>query len=78
MPDLPRLKIKLPSSTVAEEICDLEQAKYRFNWGHEPFLILVENETVFSYDDLVKLAQQDRFKSKEFLTVELQPFLAGG
>ncbi len=78
MSKTPQLRIKLPCSTVPEEICDLEQAERRFNWGHESFLILVENEIVSSYDELVRLSQQDRFKSKEFLTVELQPFLAGG
>lgn len=78
MPKLPKLRIKPSSPTVAEDIFDFEQARYRFNWGHEPFLIVVENQPVSSYEDLMELVQQDRFKEKEFLEVELQPLLAGG
>ena len=76
--NLPKLKIKLPSPNVAEDICDLNEAKYRFNWGHEPFLILVEKQPVASYEELMKLVKLNRFKDKEFLEVELQPLLAGG
>jgi hypothetical protein len=78
MNTLPKLKIKLPSQNEARDICSLEQAKYRFNWGHEPFLIVVEGQLVNSFDDLMELAKQDRFKGREFLEVEIQPLLAGG
>ena len=76
--DLPKLRIKLPSPNAAEDICDLQEAKYRFNWGHEPFLILVEKQPVSSYEELIEFAKLNRFKDREFLEVELQPFLAGG
>jgi hypothetical protein len=78
MNTLPKLKIKLPSQNEAQDICSLEQAKYRFNWGHEPFLIVVEGQLVNSFDDLMELTKQDRFKGREFLEVEIQPLLAGG
>ena len=78
MPKLPKLRIKPPPPNVAEDIFDFEQARYRFNWGHEPFLILVEGQPVASYEELGELAKQDRFREKEFLEVELQPLLAGG
>jgi len=74
----PKLRIKLPSPSAAEDICDLQEAKYRFNWGHEPFLILVEKQPVSSYEELIKFAKLNRFKDREYLEVELQPFLAGG
>lgn len=76
--DLPKLRIKLPSPNAAEDICDLQEAKYRFNWGHEPFLILVEKQPVSSYEELIEFAKLNRFKDREYLEVELQPFLAGG
>ncbi len=76
--NLPRLRIKLPSPNGAEDICDLQEAKHRFNWGHEPFLILVEKQPIASYEELIELVQLNRFKDKEFLEVELQPLLAGG
>ena len=75
---LPKLKIKIPSPNVAEDICDFREAQYRFNWGHEPFLILVEKQPISSYEELIELAKLDRFKDREFLKVELQPLLAGG
>ncbi len=78
MPKLPRLRIKTPSPGAHEDIFDLEQAQYRFNWGHEPFLIVVEGQPVSSYEELSRLVQQDRFRGKEFLEVQLHPLLAGG
>jgi hypothetical protein len=75
---LPKLKIRLPSPNGAEDICDLQEAKYRFNWGHEPFLILVEKKPIASYEELMEFVKMNRFKDREFLEVELQPLLAGG
>jgi hypothetical protein len=74
----PKLKIKLPSQTVAGEICTLEQIAYRFHWGNEPFLIVVEGEAISTYEQLKELAQQDRFKDKEYLEVEVKNILVGG
>ena len=76
--DLPKLRIKLPSPNAAEDICNLQEAKYRFNWGHEPFLILVEKQPVSSYEELIEFVKLNRFEDREFLEVELQPLLAGG
>jgi hypothetical protein len=76
--DLPKLRIKLPSPNAAEDICNLQEAKYRFNWGHEPFLILVEKQPVSSYAELIEFVKLNRFEDREFLEVELQPLLAGG
>ena len=76
--NLPKLRIKLPSPNAAEDICDLQEAKHRFNWGHEPFLILVEKKPIASYEELMEFVKLNRFKDREFLEVELQPLLAGG
>ena len=78
MSRVPKLKIKQPSQEVAEEICTLEQMEYRFNWGHERFLILVEGQAIVSYEELQELAAQDLFKDKEFLEVEVKNILVGG
>ena len=74
----PKLRIKLPAPNGAEDVCDLQEAKYRFNWGHEPFLILVEKQSIASYEELMELVKLNQFKDREFLEVELQPLLAGG
>ena len=78
MDTLPKLRIKLPSQNEARDICNLEQAKYRFNWGHEPFLILVEKQPISSYEELIEFVERNSLKDREFLEVELQPLLAGG
>ena len=75
---LPKLRIKLPSPNAAEDVFDLEEAKHRFNWGHEPFLILVEKQPISSYDELIEFVKRNSFKDRAFLEVELQPLLAGG
>lgn len=78
MSSLPKLRIKLPSQKVAEEVCSLEQMKFRFDWGHEPLLILVEGQAIGSYEQLEELVQQDVFKDKEFLEVDVRNILVGG
>ena len=75
---LPKLRIKHPSQNEIQDICSLEQAKYRFNWGREFFIVAVEGQVVNSYEELLSFAKQDRLKGKEFLEVELEPLLAGG
>lgn len=74
----PKLKIKLPHNDHAQEICTIEEAEYRFNWGHEPFLITVEGKAISSYEELIELVKDDRLRGKDFLTIEIQPLLAGG
>jgi len=78
MTALPKLRIRFPSANTAPEICNLEEAQYRFNWGIEPFLIAVEGQFINSFEDLIELTKQDLFKSREFLEVELFPWLDGG
>jgi hypothetical protein len=75
---LPKLRIRLPSDHEAQDVCGVEEARYRFNWGRDPFLVVVEGQVVRSFEELLDLASQDRFTVKEFLEVEIQPLLAGG
>jgi hypothetical protein len=74
----PKLRIKLPSPDTVEDICDLQEARHRFNWGHEPFLILVEKQPISSYEELIEFVERNPSKDREYLEVELQPLLAGG
>jgi|OpeIllAssembly_1097287.scaffolds.fasta_scaffold495220_2 hypothetical protein len=75
---LPKLRIKLPSDHEAQDVYSVEEARYRFNWGRDPFLVVVEGQCVRSFEELIDLASQDRFTGREFLEVEIQPLLAGG
>jgi len=73
-----KFRIKLPSQELAGETCSLEEMKHRFNWGHERFLIVVEGESVTSYEDLENLANEPRFKDREFLEVNILNVQVGG
>jgi len=75
---LPKLRVKLPSDHQAQDVCSVEEARYRFNWGRDPFLVVVEGHHVRSFEELRDLAGQERFKGREFLEVEIHPLLAGG
>ena len=80
MSKLPKLKLKMTDGH--EEIHDLEEAKniypdWRFNHGFET-TVLVEGQAVNSYEELVQLATQDKYKDKKFLEVVLLSFIGGG
>jgi len=74
---LPKLKVKFPCGYPTEDICDLEQAKYRFDYGGE-LLIIVEGRVIGSYEELAQIASQTQYADKEFLEVVLVPLLQGG
>ena len=62
---------------MAEEIRDFEQGKYLpFNTEH--MWIIVENQVITSYEDLVRLAADSRYKDKEFLEVRYVDIIIGG
>ncbi len=75
---LPKLRIRLPSNHEAQDVYRVEEARYRFNWGRDPFLVVVEGQRVRSFEELRDLAGQDRFKGRKFIEVEVPPRLAGG
>ena len=78
MSKLPKLKVQsLFGSGNEPDICDLEQAKNRFDYGSET-IVLVEGQVVNSQEELIELASQDQYKDKEFLEVVLLPFIIGG
>ena len=76
MTKLPKLKVKGLGWDVSKEICDFEQAKY-FPFGHD-VVIVVEGQVIRSYDDIIQLVAQDRYKDKEFLEVMFLPIIVGG
>ena len=76
MSKLPKLKLIMPHRQQAEEIRDFEEAeKFLSNWG---MLVVVEGQVINSYQELIKLANQDSYKNKEFLEVTVIPFIEGG
>ena len=42
MTALLKLSVRLPSDHEAQDIYSVEMGRYRFNWGRDPFLVVVE------------------------------------
>jgi len=78
MARLPRIKITLPFDNVADDYCDLEEARHRFDWHSDSFIIVVNEQVVSSYEELIRLASQDCYADVEFLEIQLLPTLYGG
>ena len=76
MTKLPKLKVDGLGWDASKEICEFEQAKY-FPYG-EGLVIVAEGEVVESYDDMLRLIEQDRHKDKELLEVAFLPIIVGG
>lgn len=76
MPRLPKVKIKLPSGDPSEYICELEQARDYLNFNEGVFM--VEGQGIQSFDELVRIAFQDKNKDKEFIVVEWLQIVGGG
>ena len=81
MSNLPKLKVKWWSLGNPEEetTCDFEQAKDIVFGNRMWTLALAEGEMISSYEELVKLAAQDKHKDKEVINVTLLvPVIGGG
>lgn len=76
MTELPKLKVKKEAWKDESEIQDFEEAK-DFPFSAE-IIVVVEGQQVNSYDDLLKLVQQERFKNRQFLEVLFLPMITGG
>jgi hypothetical protein len=76
MDKLPKLKVKKDAWKNTFEVQEFEQAK-DFPYGAE-IIIAVEGRQVSSYEEILKLVGQDRFKNKKCLEVLFLPLIIGG
>jgi hypothetical protein len=77
MTGLPKLKvIKSAWTDEPEEIQAFEQAK-NFPY-HEELVIVAEGRQINSYEDLLKLAQQEGYRDQEYIEVIFLPMIVGG
>jgi hypothetical protein len=68
----PKLKIT-KSWEPTQEVRDLVQARDSL-FAHGPgMIILVEGQSIVSYEELVQLVHRDEYKDKEFLDVVMVP-----
>lgn len=76
MSPLPKLKIKLPRSNPDEYIYNLEEARDVLNFSEGVFI--VDGQWIHSYNELVNIAKQERFREKDFIEVEWIQVMGGG
>jgi hypothetical protein len=76
MSHLPKLKIKLPEGNPDEYIYDLEEARDVLNFSEGVFI--VDGQWVHSYNEIVSIARQERFRDREFIEVEWLQVMGGG
>jgi hypothetical protein len=72
---MPKLLIKAFGDP-GEDICEPADAKYLFNVANQ--LIVIDGQLVRSYDELVKIAAQEKYKDQELIEVIQIPAISGG
>jgi hypothetical protein len=75
---IPKLRITFPFTKVENDVCDLEQAEHKLDWGNDMYIITVDGQVIGSYEELVQLANLGQFQNVEFLEVRLIPYIEGG
>jgi hypothetical protein len=77
MKRLPKLRVEGLGWDTTNEMCDFDQARY-FPYESRDLVIVVEGEVVRSYEDVEALAEHNKHKQKEVLSVKFLPVIAGG
>jgi PDZ domain-containing secreted protein len=72
---MPKLMIKY-FGNLSGEVSELEEARYLLDFDEA--IIVIEGQNVRSYDELVKIVSQERFKDKEFVEVMQMTLVQGG
>ena len=72
---MPRLLIKTFGDP-GEDICELEEARYLLVFTDR--IVVVNGQDVHSYEELVKVVSQEKYKDQEFIEVVQIPAVQGG
>jgi hypothetical protein len=72
---MPKLLIK-SFGDPGEDICELEEVKYLFGVPNQ--LIVIDGQPVRSFDELGRIAAQEKYKDQEFIEVVQIPAVTGG
>jgi hypothetical protein len=59
-----------------EDIGELEEAKYFLSFDYR--IILVDGQNIHSYDELVKIVCQGKYRDQEFVEAVQMPAITGG
>jgi hypothetical protein len=72
---MPKLLIKVFGDP-GEDMCELEEAKYLIDFSSQ--MIVIDGQQIRSYDELAKIASQEKYRNQEFIEVVQVPAIAGG
>jgi ATP:corrinoid adenosyltransferase len=74
MSELPKLKIRKTWDPV-EEVCELEQAR---NLPFDEVIVFTGRQRINSFEELFRLASEERNRHEEFLELTLMTLAFGG
>ena len=72
---MPKLLIKVFGDP-GEDTCELEEAKYFIDFASQ--VIVIDGQQIRSYDELAKIAFQEKYRNQEFIEVVQVPAVTGG
>ncbi len=72
---MPKLLVKVFGDP-GEDIYGLEEVKYLFNFAEQ--IVVIDGQNVRSYDELVEIVSQERYRNQELIEVVQIPAITGG
>ena len=72
---MPKLLIKVFGDP-GEDICELEDAKYLLDFASQ--IIVIDGQNIRSFDELVEIASQEKYRNQEFIEVVQVSAVTGG
>jgi PDZ domain-containing secreted protein len=72
---MPRLLVKLFGDP-GEDIYELEDAKYLLDFTDR--IVMVDGQKIGSYDELVKIVKQEKYRDRDFIEIVQIPAIMGG
>ncbi len=72
---MPKLLVKVFGDP-GEDIYALEEVKYLFNFADQ--IVVIDGQNVRSYDELVKIVSEERYRNQELIEVVQIPAITGG
>jgi hypothetical protein len=72
---MPKLLVKFFGDP-GEDVCELEDARYLIDFTDR--IVVVDEQEVRSYEELVKIVGQEKFRDQEIIEVVQIPAITGG
>jgi len=72
---MPKLLIKVFGDP-GEDIYELEEAKYLLDFANQ--VIVIDAQQIRSYEELAKIASQEKYRNQEYIEVVQVPAVTGG